>query len=127
MALWRSAGGGMPSDPHRARARSDRLLRAARSADRRGSVLRRAFVTAPQNPHAAEALARWHLAADRPELALDFARWAARQRRLDPRYRVLTGDVLARMGRRDEAQQEWRAALRLAPDHPGAMNRLEGR
>lgn len=118
LSLLRAAGRGLPRNPRVARIRSDAILREARDAEAPGPALHRAFVTAPNNPHAAEALARWHLAAGRHEVALAFARWAARQRRANAPYRQLVGDVLDAMGRHAEARAAWEAAHRLDPELP---------
>ncbi|MBX3270722.1 MAG: hypothetical protein KF729_10695 [Sandaracinaceae bacterium] len=119
LSLLIAARQGYPRDPRAARARSDALLaRAGEGPAASRELLHQAFVTAPNNPHVAVAIARHHLAADRHDLALAWARWAQRQRRQSPRYRALVTEVLLAMGRREEARATREAEPLPPADEP---------
>jgi len=117
----------VPLEPSEARRRSDDILEALDVDPRQATTqLEEAFTIAPHNPHVAAAMARLCLRRGRGELALSWARRAARQRRRDPRYRVLIGDVQHALGRPERAQRTWLGVLRAHPGHRGARRRLRG-
>jgi hypothetical protein len=76
------------------------------------------------NPHAHAGLAEALLKLKQPSTALSHAQAAARLRPKRAHYHVVLGDVLAALGRQEEAQAAWNKALEVDPNDTQAAARL---
>jgi hypothetical protein len=76
------------------------------------------------NPHAHAGLAAALLKLKQPATALSHAQAAARLRPKRAHYHVVLGDVLAALGRQEEAQAAWNRALEVDPNDTQAAARL---
>jgi tetratricopeptide (TPR) repeat protein len=76
------------------------------------------------NPHAHAGLAEALLKLKQPSTALSHAQAAVRLRPKRSHYHVVLGDVLAALGRQEEAQAAWNKALEVDPNDTQAAARL---
>lgn len=76
------------------------------------------------NPHAHAGLAEALLRLKQPATALSHAQAAVRLRPKRSHYHVVLGDVLAALGKQEEAQAAWNQALEVDPNDAQAAQRL---
>jgi Flp pilus assembly protein TadD len=111
-----------PQDLQSLLKRAQRLLASNPGAAR--DLFEQARTLDPVNPHAHAGLSEAFLKLRENSAALSHAQAAVRLRPRRSQYQVLLGNVLAALGRHDEAVAAWSKALELDPDDAEAARRL---
>lgn len=89
------------------------------------ALYRAVLIKDPDEHHAKEGLVKIFLKRHAPSEALKFAEDIVKKRSRRATYRILLGDVLAQMGNKKGAKEQYEEAMRLSPNHRTATKRLK--